>query len=299
MNSDPKVLVIILNWNQYELTRDTLHSIQQLDYRNYKVLLIDNGSTDDSLAKLKSDFTDVLFMAAGKNLGVAGGRNVGIAFAREKDYDYLLFLDNDVIVAPDFLRQLVRALESNPRAGGGQSVIFHYDRPDQVCTAGGQFIHLICHHRARKPDGIACPGEDDRPIEVDWLAGGVQLYRTSLFSSLSGFDEDYYPYGCEDAQMGLNLKKNGYTLLLVPGSRIWHRAKADKEWLEFKTKNNASAMVLFLRKNTNRANFPFALLWHLANYVLRYTCTFLLTGRLSQLRALLEGLRLGWTRPIS
>ena len=299
MNPEPKVLMVILNWNQYELTRETLRSVRNLAYKNYRVLLIDNGSTDDSLARLRADFPEILWLAAGRNLGVAGGRNAGIAYARERDYDYLLFLDNDVIVAADFLGRLVQALESVPDAGGGQSLIFHLDRPDQICSAGGQFVPLICHHRARRLKGTSYDGKDIVPLEVDWLSGGVQLYKASIFSSIDGFDEDYHPYGCEDAQMGIDLKKNGYRLLLVPGSRIWHREKTGKDWLTFKTKNNACAMVLFLRKNTGRANFAFAFAWHLMNYVLRYSLTFLLTGRFDQFRALLEGLRSGWKKPLA
>jgi len=298
MRSEPKVLIIILNWNQYELTRQTLCSLNEITYSDYEILLVDNGSTDDSFARLKKDFPGMHTLAAGENLGVSGGRNAGIDFARDRNDDYLLFLDNDVIVAEDFLGRLVEALESHPAAGGGQSLVFHFDRPDLVCSAGGSFFPLICHHRTRRTNSVRQPIQDDRPVEIDWLGGVVQLYKKAVFSHIDGFDEDYHPYGCEDAQMGLDVKRKGYSLLLVPGSRIWHRAKAGNDWLEFKTKNNASAMVLFLRKNTHRANFVFAFLWHLVNYVLRYSFIFLLRGRFTQLRALMAGLRQGWTKSI-
>jgi GT2 family glycosyltransferase len=299
MRTEPKILIIILNWNQYKLTQETLYSLQNIEYQNYQILLIDNGSTDDSFHRLKAEFPGLYTIANEENLGVAGGRNAGIAFARKMDYDYLLFLDNDVLVAPDFLSELVSAMDFYPNVGGTQSLVLQYGKPDSVCSAGGQFFPLICHNRSRKGVKISALLRDGCPQEIDWMGGVVQLIKREVFSHVKGYDEDYNPYGPEDAQMGLAMRRAGYRLLLVPSSRIWHRAKREKNWREFQTRNNAQSMVVFLRKNSNWVNFPFALAWHLLNYVMRSSLRYLFTARYDLLNAFMEGLRLGWTKHIS
>jgi GT2 family glycosyltransferase len=299
MRSPPKVLIVILNRNQYELTRETLRSLQKIDYKNYNILLIDNGSTDDSFHRIKVDFPQLLTMANKKNLGVAGGRNVGIEFARKRDDDYLLFLDNDILVAPDFLTVLVQAMDFYPDVGGVQSLIFHLREPETVSHAGGRFFSLICHNRSRRGKRTAELLRDGHPLEIDWMSGVSQLIKREVFSRVRGFDEDYYPYGSEDQQMGRAIKGAGYRLLVAPRSWVWHREKQEKRWLEFKTENIAMTAVIFLRKNSNRANFPIALAWHLLNYVARYCLVFLYSERYDLLRALVKGLRKGWRKPIS
>lgn len=299
MKTEPKVLIVILNWNQYESTREILSSLQEIDYQNVHIVLIDNGSTDDSLMRIKTEFPDLQTVAKAENLGVAGGRNAGIAFARKRDYDYLLFLDNDVRVAPDFLTELIRVMTFHSNAGGAQPLILHLQEPNRLFSAGGQFFPLICHHRSRRKEKTRDLLNDNRPIEIDWMSGGGQLIRYEVFSSVRGFDEDYYPYGCEDAQMGLDMKKAGYRILLAPGSRIWHPQKAGKSWMAFKTRNMAQSLVIFLRKNSSWVNFPLALGWHLLNYVLRYFLKYLLTAQFAQLRALFGGIMSGWTKSIS
>lgn len=299
MKTEPKVLIIILNWNQYESTRETLLSLQKIDYHHAEIVLIDNGSTDDSLARIKADFPELQTIANGENLGVAGGRNAGIAFAEKRDYEYLLFLDNDVLVAPDFLTQLLATVVLDSSIGGVQPLILHLGEPERVFSAGGQYFPLLCHHRSRRGMKAEDLPDNDRPREIDWMSGGGQLIRSEVFSRVKGFDEDYDPYGCEDAQMGLDMKRAGYRVYLAPRSRIWHPRKTGRDWMTFKTRNMARSLVLFLRKNITRVNFPFALGWHLVNYVLRYVLKYLLTGQLAQLRALFEGITSGWTRPLS
>jgi len=299
MRSEPKVLIIILNRNQYELTRETLHSLQKIDYENHDILLIDNGSTDDSFYRIKVDFPQLFTVANKKNLGVAGGRNVGIEFARKRDDDYLLFLDNDVLVAPDFLTKLVQAMDLYLDVGGVQSLIFHQGAPETVSHAGGQYFPLICHGRSRRAKKTAALLRNSRPLEIDWMSGVSQLIKREVFSRVKGFDEDYYPYGSEDKQMGRAIKCAGYRLLVAPSSWVWHREKREKQWLEFKTENIAMSAVIFLRKNSHWASFPFALAWHLLNYVTRYSLVFLYSERYDLLHALVKGLREGWRKPIS
>lgn len=299
MKKEPKVLIVILNWNQYESTRETLVSLRRMDYQNSDIVLIDNGSTDGSLSRIGTEFPEIRTVANGKNLGVAGGRNVGIVLAQESNYDHLLFLDNDVQVAPDFLTELVRAVALDSNIGGAQPLILHLQEPERIFSAGGQFFPLICHHRSRRGERTKELLEDDRPVEIDWMSGGGQLIKREVFSRVKGFDEDYYPYGCEDAQMGLDMKKAGYKILLAPKARIQHPQKVGQDWMTYKTRNMARSLSIFIRKNSTRTGLPLAMGWHLVNYVLRYSLKYLLSARFDQLRALFIGITSGWTASLS
>ena len=109
----PKVSIITLTWNSYEVTRDCLLTLKKLDYPNFEIVVVDNGSTDGSQQQLAREFPDVRRICNATNLGFAGGNNVGIRDALARDADYLLLLNNDTIVSPSFLRELIRVGESD------------------------------------------------------------------------------------------------------------------------------------------------------------------------------------------
>ena len=105
----PKVAVIILNWNGKEDTLECLASVKKLDYSNYEIVLVDNGSVDDSVDAISKQYPDMTLLQTGENLGYAGGNNVGIRWALEQGADYILLLNNDTIVAADLLSAFINA----------------------------------------------------------------------------------------------------------------------------------------------------------------------------------------------
>jgi GT2 family glycosyltransferase len=113
----PKVHIIILNWNQREMTVDCLNSLKKLDYADVEIVLVDNGSTDDSIEVIKENFPEITLIENKENLGVAGGRNVGFRYALQGSADYVLFLDNDTIVDKNFISELVKVGEDHKDAG--------------------------------------------------------------------------------------------------------------------------------------------------------------------------------------
>ena len=104
----PKVFIIILNWNGYQDTVECLQSVRRLTYPSCKVIVVDNGSSDGSAAKLKEEFKEVFYIENKENLGFATGNNVGISYALENGADYILLLNNDTVVEPMVLEDMVR-----------------------------------------------------------------------------------------------------------------------------------------------------------------------------------------------
>jgi len=134
----PSVTIIVLNWNGGQDTLACLESLAQLDYPEFGVLVVDNGSTDGSLQAVQERFPEIPIIETGENLGYAGGSNVGLRWALDHGADYALLLNNDTVVAPDFLRLLVEAVGADPRIGIAGPTICYYDRPEVIWSAGGE-----------------------------------------------------------------------------------------------------------------------------------------------------------------
>ncbi|MEY3364660.1 MAG: hypothetical protein RL332_460, partial [Actinomycetota bacterium] len=124
-----KLAIIIINWNSLELTTDTLNALKRCSFKDFDVVLVDNGSNDGSGETLRQHFNEVSHIASPVNLGFTGGNNLGMQFALDKGYPYLMMLNNDVDVEPGFLEPLFSLMDADQTMGGIQPLImFHHDR---------------------------------------------------------------------------------------------------------------------------------------------------------------------------
>jgi GT2 family glycosyltransferase len=134
-----KLAIILVNWNSYQLTNDTLQSLYQTSYQDYDIICVDNASTDDSLNQLKTNHAGIIILTCDQNTGFTGGNNKGMQYALAHGYAYTLLLNNDVAVESDFLEPLVQALDANENLGAVQPLIyFHHDRT-LIWNAGSRY----------------------------------------------------------------------------------------------------------------------------------------------------------------
>ena len=112
-----KILIVVLNWNSREMTRDCLASLLAMEGDAFKILVIDNGSRDGSVAFLRETFPEIEVIANGRNLGFAGGCNVGMKRAVAENFEYVLLINNDTVVQPNLLAELLAEAERSPKAG--------------------------------------------------------------------------------------------------------------------------------------------------------------------------------------
>jgi len=137
----PKVSIIVLNWNSAHDTAECLESLRKLNYPAHEIIIVDNGSTDDSELVLREEYSDIKFIQTGVNLGYAGGNNVGIKYALAHGAELIWILNNDTVVDPDSLREMVVMAQSDPAIGLVGSKIFYYSKPDTLwCVGGGLLI---------------------------------------------------------------------------------------------------------------------------------------------------------------
>ena len=219
--SEPRVSIVILNWNSYQVTLDCLLSLRKMDYRNFEVVLVDNGSVDGSPEKLQETVPEIRLIRNPANLGFAGGCNVGIRDALRRGTDYVLLLNNDTIVAPDFLTQLVHVTESDEKIGAVSPKILFFDHPDRLNYAGGE------HRRWRlfpKVFGLRHldDGRYDRLREVSFLTGCAFLIKAEVVRKIGALEEVYFHF-YEDIEWAFAVLKAGYKAVYVPSAVIWHK----------------------------------------------------------------------------
>lgn len=292
---DSAVAIIILNRNQTVYTRDCLASLRAIDYPNYRIVVIDNGSTDDSLLQMASEFPEVEFLWLKENLGVAGGRNAGLRHMLALHPEYVLLLDNDTLIAPDCLTKLVARLSSDPAIGGVQPKIYFVEPPGRICSVGGKFYPRISH--SRHPGS----GQDDcarfqQAAEIDTVLGCAGLMRARVFQEVGLFDETYFPYGPEDVELSLRLRDAGYRLMLEPAATVWHRVSSRPQSDPAKIENNAKALVLFVRFRTRFWDVPLSTAWIVFYLIRRFFLPLLLRREWRSIARVFRGLWHGLTQ---
>jgi len=220
----PKVSIIILNWNGKEDTTECLESLKRISYSNYEIILVDNGSSDGSVEFLKERYPQIEIIENGRNLGFAEGNNVGIKKAIEKGTEYVLLLNNDTIVDPKFLGELVKVAESNPKIGIAGPKTYYYDyngRKDIINFAGGKFDIWkgeSYHIGINEID----TGQYDEIRVVDYVEGSCLLAKKEMIEKVGLLNPVYFVYW-EENDLCLRASRAGYKSVYAPGAKIWHK----------------------------------------------------------------------------
>lgn len=221
MKYSPKVGIVIVNWNNFDDTSECLQSIFQFEYKNILIVIVDNGSTDDSLQRLQDQYPDVTFITSPSNLGFGRGNNLGINYCLEQGVDYALLLNDDVVCPPNFIDGLLECFESNQDAGIVGPKVYYYDPSSIIWAAGGK-IHWL---RAAF-SGIGMNKKDDGQFEklriVDYVPGAAMMVSTSVFDKVGLFPECYFLAG-EEADLAVLAKKAGFKVLYTPKVSCLHK----------------------------------------------------------------------------
>ena len=251
-NNRPKVAIIILNWNGKEDTIECLESLKHITYPNYEILLVDNGSTDGSVECFRERYPGMEIIETGENLGFAEGNNVGIRKAMDDGADYVLLLNNDTVVDPEFLGNLVYSAETHTKAGIVGPKIYFYDST-RIQSCGGKislFRGIVYGQNKYQNDS----NQSNATINTEFLSGCAMLIKRRVFENVGLFDVLYFAY-YEDTDLCVRTKSAGYDLLCVQSSRIWHKgsqsSKVNKFGLYYGTRN----MIKFEKKYANRMQF--------------------------------------------
>ncbi len=215
----PAIIILILNWNKPQDTLDCLKSVFALDYPNFQVLVVDNGSENESAQKIFGEFPEIELLELKENLGYTGGNNAGIAHAINNGCDFIWILNDDVVVAPESLSCLVRAAEDEPEGGFFGPVVYCKENPDDILSAGGKFEKELFS----KPIGLGkkISWKDSTGLsDVDYLSGCALLVRNKTIADVGPLNGSFFAYH-EDVEWCYRGKQKGYRSILVKDARVW------------------------------------------------------------------------------
>ncbi|MDT9545816.1 MAG: glycosyltransferase family 2 protein [Chlorobium sp.] len=222
------LVVVVLNWNGADDTLRCLHSLESAAAATpFRVLVVDNGSSDGSVGRIRREFPGTEILELPFNLGYAGGNNAGFRRAEEMGAEEVLFLNNDTVVDPGFALPLLTVLRSQSGAGAAVPKIFYMAYPSVLWYAGGEVSlrsGLVRHVGLRHHDDLRF----SRPGTTGYATGCCVGLRVSVFRALGGFDESFGMYG-EDVDLSLRLQAMGFRVVFVPSSRVWHRVSGGFE----------------------------------------------------------------------
>lgn len=212
------VVVIVLNWNGLEDTPQCLDSLRRSDYSARQVIVVDNGSTDGSLDEVARTFPEVHLIRNPSNLGFVRGNNVGLAAGLRMGADLLFVLNNDTVLQPDCISELVRGIESDPSVGIVGPLMQRTLRPDLV-DMGGDFDFWSGSVRLRrKQEGTAAPCLE--PTDYVWGCG--LMVRAEVLRRVGLFDERYVAY-FEDADLCLRARALGFRTAVATRAFMVHK----------------------------------------------------------------------------
>jgi GT2 family glycosyltransferase len=253
------VNIFVLNWNGRDITLDCLASLEKVTYSNANVIVIDNGSTDDSVNSIKEKYPETDIIEFPTNLGFAGGNNAGFQSTANKA-DYTIFLNNDTIVDPYFVEPLINELEIKSNTKQTAPKIYYADKPETIWFAGGKvnlWTGFIRHIGIRKKDSH----DYSKKREIDYATGCCICMRTQDFESIELFDQTF-PMYAEDVDLSIRLKQKGGSIVFIPESKVWHKVSASLggEFSIVKWKRKLIGKIKLVAKHCKLYQIPFSVL---------------------------------------
>ena len=226
----PTVALIVLTWNQRDLTLDCLASLSALDYPadRREFVVVDNGSVDGTAEAVRATYPGVTVLETGENLGYAGGNNVGIRYALEQGADYVCLLNNDTEVVPDFLTRLVEEAESDGSIGIVGPKMYFFEPSDMVFAAGSlvEWDKGTLNQRGIwQRESIVGPIHSDHPEDVDFIIGCGLLVRRAVLERAGLLDARYY-LNYEDVDLCIRANQTGYRVRYTPRAVLYHKVSA-------------------------------------------------------------------------
>ena len=301
-STPPHVGIIIPIWNGLDDTLECLNSLKDLTYPHFFIIVVDNGSTDGSAAAIAAwskSHLDVAVLKNKTNMGFTVGCNLGIQYALSQSIDYILLLNNDTTITPDFLSILIDVSEQDEGIGMAGPKIYQYGTERLIDSAGISAIPWLAQPFLRG-HGETDKGQYDTQEDCPYITGCALLVKRHVIEHIGMLDEDYINY-LEDFDWGYRAALQGYRLVYVPQAHIYHKgSKTSGLWSPFYYYHNTRSRILFARKHITLLLFLFVFLPYLLSYRFMIPALRLIRHRQwNHLRALRTGIQEGFTAELT
>lgn len=219
----PLISAIIVNWNGKQFLDDCIISLLKQTYKKCEIILVDNASTDGSISYVKRKYPKVKIIRNNKNVGFGGAVNIGIKHA---DGDYIIFLNNDLYLEKNCIKNLLNPLENGVKGATVPKVLFFHQR--NKINSYGNIVNFL---------GFAMPkyinqNEKIATKEEETACGGLLLVKKDIIEEVGLFDENFFLYH-EDHDLSWRLRLYGYEILVIPEAKIYHKYTFSKNLDKF------------------------------------------------------------------
>ena len=271
-----RVTTVVLNWNGWQDTVACVTSLQSLTGVDCQILVVDNGSTDGSVAHIEAALPGVEVLQTGANLGFGGGCNAGIRHALKAGAEFVWLVNSDATADPGALAAMVRLADQNPSIGAVGSVVYQAGTADQIQLWGGGRINLW----------LGRSNHCESAGSVDFVSGASMLLRSTALQDVGLFDDASFFMYWEDTDLCFRLRHAGWLLAVATDSRIWHKESASLGFGNPVLDAYATrSCVRFLRRYAPMPKLSVALM------LIRMLTKRVLVGRPDRLRAVWQAYR--------
>lgn len=284
----PLVWIVVLTFNNYKDTFECLASLRKLTYSNHRIVLVDNGSSDGTPERVRTDFPEVHVIENKANLGVPAGYNVGFRYALQQGADHVFMLNNDTVVDPGILEPLVKATET-PGAAVLCPIVYYYDQPTEVWSAGAKYRPLppaiIMEYRVHQlPQGYH---------ELEYAISCGILITRQAFETVGLFDENFL-FLWDDLDFSVRVRRHNMKIFQVPDAKMWHKvSRTTQPGSSLFWRTHGESGAIFYRRHGRPVYV--AMLIHLSYFAVR---EFVVKWRWQFLKPFLQGFKEGVTRPL-
>jgi GT2 family glycosyltransferase len=260
------VIALIINWNRADDTIECIQSLNDSEQIKPNILVVDNGSHDNSISKILSCFPNIKIISTGKNLGYAGGVNIGLSQAFSEDADFVLLINNDAVVHPKTLSTLLSLCGDD--VGLCAPIIYYKDDPNRIWSSGGNLIRPLFEYSNEKQgkfDTFYWPNE----IERDFVTGCCMLIPRKTFLSIGNWDSHNFFMYYEDVDWCYRIRSAGLRILLIPEAKVWHKVSSSsggKDSLNERYWMGRSS-IIFFRKHVPLINSFFVLPYRIGSTI--------------------------------
>lgn len=283
--------MVVVNYNGWRDTLECLESVVASDYPDVRVVVCDNASTDGSTERIRewlasNDAAKVELVECGANLGFAGANNVGLRLAAERGARHALLFNNDAVMAPGAIREMVAVAERTPKCGAVGATILQYHDRERVETLGGAILRRSTGMVDRVAENSDRWSPRPANVAIDYVIGCCMLVPMETVRDVGFMAEHYFLYG-EDTDWCLRMTAAGYALGYAPAAEVWHKGGGSVVHRSAVHDYYAVRGTLMLMHRHFRARMPLVL----GHAVLRFLLPKLVRGQWRRLGAAARGYR--------
>lgn len=255
--SQDLVSIITVNYNQGKVTCELLNSLSNISYRNIEIIVVDNASSEGTTL-IRNQFPGVKLICSDKNLGFAGGNNLGLKEAKGK---YILFINNDVEVSPDFLEPLLARLTHLDTTAAVSPKIKYFTPGTTIQYAGSHAVNPFTLRNTHIGTGEVDHGQYNEPRLTSYAHGACMLVKKSVIDLIGSMDEHFFLY-YEEQDWCERMNRNGFHIFYVPQSEVYHKeSMSTGKNSPLKTYYLSRNRILFARKNFKGIQFLISMLY--------------------------------------